>query len=125
MIPLAFYEPFRVFVNNVVGYSSTDQVPWTSIFAGASSGAVGGKISFSGREKLLTSFSAALGNPMFLIKARMQVILQSVSRCTDSQYPFRHTLLLYQLELNIITKTPARPSGGYSKLRVSVVFSVA
>ncbi|KAF9785776.1 mitochondrial carrier [Thelephora terrestris] len=53
---LAFYEPFRLFVNKAVGYSSTDQVPWTSIMAGASSGAVG----------------AVLGNPMFLIKARMQ-----------------------------------------------------
>lgn len=53
---LAFYEPFRVSINKAVGYSSLDQVPWTSVIAGASSGAVG----------------AVLGNPMFLIKARMQ-----------------------------------------------------
>ncbi|KAF9650280.1 mitochondrial carrier [Thelephora ganbajun] len=53
---LALYEPFRRFINKNVGYSSADQVPWTSLIAGASSGA----------------FGAALGNPMFLIKARMQ-----------------------------------------------------
>jgi solute carrier family 25, member 34/35 len=42
----ALYEPFRLFVNKTVGYSSTDQVPWTSLAAGASSGAVGGMIQF-------------------------------------------------------------------------------
>ena len=41
----AFYEPFRRFLNTNVGYSSTDQVPWTSLIAGASSGAVGGGVS--------------------------------------------------------------------------------
>lgn len=46
----AFYEPFRLFVNKTVGYSSTDQVPWTSLVAGASSGAVGGRVSFSREE---------------------------------------------------------------------------
>ena len=43
----AFYEPFRIFVNKAVGYSSSDRVPWTSLIAGASSGAVGGKVPFS------------------------------------------------------------------------------
>ena len=43
----AFYEPFRLFVNNTVGYSSTDQIPWTSLVAGASSGAFGGRVPFS------------------------------------------------------------------------------
>ena len=42
-----FYEPFRRFINKTVGYSSTDQVPWTSLIAGASSGAVGGEVLFS------------------------------------------------------------------------------
>jgi len=45
----AFYEPFRVSINKAVGYSSFDQVPWTSVIAGASSGAVGGEVAFSQR----------------------------------------------------------------------------
>jgi len=53
---LGFYEPFRRSINRLVGFSSTDQVPVTSIAAGAASGAIG----------------ACLGNPLFLIKARMQ-----------------------------------------------------
>ncbi|KAG8219561.1 mitochondrial carrier [Butyriboletus roseoflavus] len=51
-----FYEPFRRTINRVVGMPVTDQIPLTSVAAGAASGAVG----------------AALGNPLFLIKARMQ-----------------------------------------------------
>lgn len=45
----AFYEPFRIFVNKAMGYSSADQVPWTSLVAGASSGAFGGKVPLSQR----------------------------------------------------------------------------
>ncbi|KAI9570310.1 mitochondrial carrier domain-containing protein [Boletus coccyginus] len=53
---LGFYEPFRRTINRVIGRPVTDQIPLTSIAAGATSGAVG----------------AAIGNPLFLIKARMQ-----------------------------------------------------
>ncbi|THH21218.1 hypothetical protein EW146_g283 [Bondarzewia mesenterica] len=53
---LGFYEPFRHALNRVVGLSPSDQLPVTSVIAGAASGAVG----------------ASLGNPLFLIKARMQ-----------------------------------------------------
>ncbi|KAG9314110.1 mitochondrial carrier domain-containing protein [Chiua virens] len=53
---LGFYEPFRQTINRVIGRPVTDQIPLTSLAAGAASGAVG----------------AALGNPLFLIKARMQ-----------------------------------------------------
>ncbi|KAJ8474804.1 hypothetical protein ONZ45_g230 [Pleurotus djamor] len=53
---LGFYEPFRRNINKFIGRTATDQIPITSLIAGASSGAVG----------------AALGNPLFLIKARMQ-----------------------------------------------------
>jgi len=53
---LGFYEPFRRTINRVIGRPVTDQIPLTSIAAGAASGAVG----------------AAIGNPLFLIKARMQ-----------------------------------------------------
>ena len=49
----AFYEPFRLFVNKTVGYSSTDQIPWTSLVAGASSGAVGGRISYSRAREVI------------------------------------------------------------------------
>ena len=57
----AFYEPFRQFINNVVGYSSADQVPWTSLIAGASSGAVGGVSCYPVREQLLTSLCSVIG----------------------------------------------------------------
>ncbi|KAI0783290.1 oxaloacetate carrier [Abortiporus biennis] len=53
---LGFYEPFRRKLNSVFGLNPTDQVPITSFVAGAASGAVGG----------------VFGNPLFLIKARIQ-----------------------------------------------------
>ncbi|KAJ3812379.1 mitochondrial carrier [Lentinula lateritia] len=53
---LGFYEPFRRGINELVSRSPEEQIPITSVLAGASSGAVG----------------ASLGNPLFLIKARMQ-----------------------------------------------------
>ena len=39
---LGFYEPFRQYTNSVLGWNPADQVTFTSVFAGASSGAVGG-----------------------------------------------------------------------------------
>ncbi|KAJ7459151.1 mitochondrial carrier domain-containing protein [Mycena galericulata] len=53
---LGFYEPFRRNFNKFIGRSPDEQLPATAIIAGATSGAVG----------------ASLGNPLFLIKARMQ-----------------------------------------------------
>ncbi|KAI0257417.1 oxaloacetate carrier [Lactifluus subvellereus] len=53
---LGFYEPIRRATNQLVGLSVKEQNPVTSVFAGAASGVVG----------------AILGNPLFLIKARMQ-----------------------------------------------------
>ncbi|KIK70643.1 hypothetical protein GYMLUDRAFT_253985 [Collybiopsis luxurians FD-317 M1] len=53
---LGFYEPFRQGINGLVGRAAEEQIPITSVLAGASSGAVG----------------ASLGNPLFLVKARMQ-----------------------------------------------------
>ncbi|RDB28778.1 Mitochondrial oxaloacetate transport protein [Hypsizygus marmoreus] len=53
---LGFYEPFRHTFNKWFGNSAAEQIPFTSVLAGATSGAVG----------------ASLGNPLFLIKARMQ-----------------------------------------------------
>ncbi|CAE6455257.1 unnamed protein product [Rhizoctonia solani] len=53
---LGFYEPFRRSFNSIIGRQGTEQIFGTSIAAGAASGLVG----------------ACLGNPLFLIKARMQ-----------------------------------------------------
>ncbi|KAI0652480.1 mitochondrial carrier [Trametes meyenii] len=53
---LGFYEPIRRRCNKIIGASVTDQIPLTSIFSGAASGIIG----------------ASLGNPFFLVKARMQ-----------------------------------------------------
>nr|VWO98483.1 Putative GAL4-like transcriptional activator [Ganoderma boninense] len=54
---LGFYEPIRRNINSLVGAKATDQIPITSIMSGAASGIIG----------------ASVGNPFFLIKARMQV----------------------------------------------------
>ncbi|KPV76372.1 uncharacterized protein RHOBADRAFT_25431 [Rhodotorula graminis WP1] len=53
---LGFFEPFRHAINSLAGYDKRETHAWTSIMAGASSGVVG----------------AILGNPLFLVKARMQ-----------------------------------------------------
>ncbi|SCV71234.1 BQ2448_2822 [Microbotryum intermedium] len=53
---LGFYEPIRTGINSVVGYRPEQVVTWTSLSAGASSGVIG----------------AIFGNPLFLVKARMQ-----------------------------------------------------
>ncbi|EPS97866.1 hypothetical protein FOMPIDRAFT_1024897 [Fomitopsis schrenkii] len=53
---LGFYEPIRHNVNKLLGFSPTEQRPYTSIVSGAASGVIG----------------ACLGNPLFLIKARLQ-----------------------------------------------------
>ncbi|KAJ6483906.1 mitochondrial carrier domain-containing protein [Mycena vulgaris] len=53
---LGFYEPFRRNINKLIGRRPDEQLPATAVIAGATSGAVG----------------ASLGNPLFLIKARMQ-----------------------------------------------------
>ncbi|KAI6031448.1 mitochondrial carrier domain-containing protein [Pisolithus microcarpus] len=49
--------PFRRTINRIIGRPVTDQIPLTSVTAGAASGALGGSCSW---------------NPLFLIKARMQ-----------------------------------------------------
>ncbi|KZT58381.1 mitochondrial carrier [Calocera cornea HHB12733] len=53
---LGFYEPFRLSLNRMLGVPDKTVLASTSIGAGVASGGVG----------------AALGNPLFLIKARMQ-----------------------------------------------------
>ncbi|GAA6002186.1 hypothetical protein JCM10207_003115 [Rhodosporidiobolus poonsookiae] len=53
---LGFFEPFRHTLNSLAGYDPNSVHVWSSIAAGASSGVVG----------------AVFGNPLFLVKARMQ-----------------------------------------------------
>ncbi|KDQ63237.1 hypothetical protein JAAARDRAFT_29258 [Jaapia argillacea MUCL 33604] len=67
---LGFYEPFRRTLNSFIGRSPTDQLPATSIIAGAASGAVG----------------ASFGNPLFLIKARMQAYSPALPVGTQHYY---------------------------------------
>ena len=70
-----FYEPIRHNVNRLLGFSPTEQRPYTSVFAGAASGVIGGKqhiCACTGRRRADRPL-ACLGNPLFLIKARLQV----------------------------------------------------
>ncbi|OBZ79961.1 Mitochondrial oxaloacetate transport protein [Grifola frondosa] len=53
---LGFYEPIRQQTNRLFGFDPTQQIPVTSVLSGAASGTIG----------------ACFGNPLFLIKARMQ-----------------------------------------------------
>ncbi|KAH9947120.1 mitochondrial carrier [Amylocystis lapponica] len=53
---LGFYEPIRRWTNSTIGVSPDMQLPLTSVFSGALSGAIG----------------ASFGNPLFMVKARMQ-----------------------------------------------------
>lgn len=72
---LGFYEPIRTSLNSLFGISLTEQVAFTSITAGAASGAIGGKLFpiFCVYRQATDERTASLGNPFFLIKARMQV----------------------------------------------------
>ncbi|KAJ7070758.1 mitochondrial carrier domain-containing protein [Mycena amicta] len=67
---LGFYEPFRRNINRFIGRRPEEQLPVTAVIAGASSGALG----------------AALGNPLFLIKARMQAYSPSLPVGTQHHY---------------------------------------
>jgi len=67
---LGFYEPFRKAINQLVGLSTNEQNPVTSVVAGAASGAVG----------------AIIGNPLFLIKARMQAYSPTLPVGTQHHY---------------------------------------
>ncbi|KAJ8469400.1 hypothetical protein ONZ51_g9011 [Trametes cubensis] len=73
---LGFYEPIRRQCNKLIGADPTDQIPFTSVFSGAASGIIGGQMAFvdasSAWAHTRTSSTASLGNPFFLIKARMQ-----------------------------------------------------
>ncbi|KAL5535664.1 OAC1 [Sanghuangporus sanghuang] len=67
---LGFYEPFRHGFNQIIGRAATEQIASTSIAAGAASGIVG----------------ACLGNPLFLIKARMQAFSPALPVGTQHYY---------------------------------------
>jgi solute carrier family 25 protein 34/35 len=67
---LGFYEPIRKATNRLIGSNATEQIPVTSVFAGAASGVIG----------------AMLGNPLFLIKARMQAYSPALPVGTQHHY---------------------------------------
>ncbi|KAL1742026.1 mitochondrial carrier domain-containing protein [Schizophyllum fasciatum] len=67
---LGFYEPFRHTLNRLIGRDALDQIPITSVIAGASSGAVG----------------ATLGNSLYLVKARMQAYSPALPVGTQHHY---------------------------------------
>ncbi|CAL1707486.1 unnamed protein product [Somion occarium] len=67
---LGFYEPFRRNLNRLFDIDQNVQMTLTSTIAGASSGAVG----------------AALGNPLFLVKARMQAYSPALPVGTQRHY---------------------------------------
>jgi len=67
---LGFYDPFRRTFNRLAGRSATEQIAATSVAAGAASGIVG----------------ACLGNPLFLIKARMQAFSPALPVGTQHHY---------------------------------------
>jgi len=82
----AFYEPFRRFVNKTVGYSSTDQVPWTSLIAGASSGAVGGGLPFSRARAITDLLTSGNGKSHVLDQgsdAGTSLVTASSGRCLN------------------------------------------
>ncbi|TDL28104.1 oxaloacetate carrier [Rickenella mellea] len=67
---LGFYEPLRRGFNRLVGRPSAEQIAATSLTAGAASGVIG----------------ASLGNPLFLIKARMQAYSPALPVGTQHYY---------------------------------------
>jgi len=67
---LGLYEPIRRATNRLIGSSAMEQIPVTSVFAGAASGVIG----------------AVLGNPLFLIKARMQAYSPALPVGTQHHY---------------------------------------
>ncbi|ESK90474.1 oxaloacetate carrier [Moniliophthora roreri MCA 2997] len=67
---LGFYEPMRRGLNRAANLSPSEQNMATSVIAGASTGAIG----------------ATLGNPMFLIKARMQAYSPALPVGTQHYY---------------------------------------
>ena len=122
-IPPAFYEPFRRFVNKTVGYSPTDQIPWTSLIAGASSGAVGGEAHSPAQEFFLTLHCSVTWEPHVLDQGSDAGTYLIVVSQSDAQIIPRHILLPCQSEPSTTTRTRGKLLREYSKLRVSAAFS--
>ncbi|KAM0788124.1 hypothetical protein ACM66B_001289 [Microbotryomycetes sp. NB124-2] len=71
---LGFYEPIRHRLNALAGLQASDIRVWSSLTAGASSGVIG----------------AIFGNPLFLVKARMQAY--SPFNPVGAQHNYKSTL---------------------------------
>lgn len=116
---LGFYEPIRHNVNKLLGFSPTEQRPYTSIVSGAASGVIGGMqpICVCTARVRADLLLACLGNPLFLIKARLQVSykpineMDTVTQCNT----VRRILPLFPSAHNTTTKahgTHSLPSSG-------------
>lgn len=70
---LGFYEPFRHALNRAFGVNPSTHVPVTSLMAGAASGAIG----------------AILGNPLFMVKARIQAFSPALP--VGAQHYYKHS----------------------------------
>ena len=78
---LGFFEPIRRTINKTAGYRPDQIKVWSSIGAGAASGVAGGEFGHRARyatacrsaaDPSPTVLAAIVGNPLFLVKARMQ-----------------------------------------------------
>lgn len=63
-----FYEPFRKALNRAFGLSPADQLPVTSMLAGAASGAVGGTSNLLAKEVTCSPYNrhSIFGEPSLL-----------------------------------------------------------
>lgn len=120
-----FYEPFRHTLNRAVGLQPSDQMPVTSVISGAASGAVGGMFCSLNCYILdAKSPQAILGNPLFMIKAR----IQACSKFTASAYAnpgIRHIRRRCPLVHNITTRIRSMLCGQYLVNKVGEVWCVA
>ncbi|KAH8120046.1 mitochondrial carrier domain-containing protein [Phellopilus nigrolimitatus] len=83
---LGFYEPFRRTFNRVIGRSVTEQLVSTSVLAGAG------------------SWNSCLGNPLFLIKARMQAYSPALPVGTQHHYKNSFDALVYYLSRREVSR---------------------
>lgn len=89
---LGFYEPIRQKLNVFAGNDAKQAVFWSAVSAGSISGMIGGDCQQdldSIPVPLLirdSRFPATLGNPLFLIKARMQAYSPALPIGTQHAY---------------------------------------
>lgn len=82
------YEPFRLTLNAILGKDASERYFPTTIAAGTCTGVVGGMISWQLLPCLVNfnAWAAFVGNPLFLVKARMQAYSPSLPVGTQRHY---------------------------------------